>query len=259
MRLDGTTAPPARPAGETVVAIAGDIRAAVVAGDLFLDVAVPKEGVSDAWLARFVPTGSARRAERAARGGAWPPPGKRLRLRYPVVDEAWRVKIVRALFPEAAPGPNGWVHPIDAGRIPPSVQTLSRLALWYTGSERNAPALAEANPHAATVTHSGDAIAIPRPLLLPAFAALLPATAAGPTSASTEQTLAAAGAPPVEAAAGDTTLASLSPAEPGREPDASGEPPEPEDDFTEAPAAPEEEEPAPPAGGEATAPVPPPA
>ncbi|HYV17514.1 MAG TPA: N-acetylmuramoyl-L-alanine amidase [Verrucomicrobiae bacterium] len=266
VRLDGKTAPVARPAGETVVAIEGDIRAVVSAGDLFLDVAIPKEGVTDAWLARFVPTGSARRAERAARGGTWPAPGKRLRLRYPVVDEAWRVKIVRTLFPGAAPGPAGWVHPIDAGKVPPSLQTLPRLALWYTGSERNAPALAEANPQAATVTHAGDAIAVPRALLLPAFAALLPpaAAVAGKSSSSPEKTVAAAGpspagSSPTEAATGDTTLASLAPVEPGHEPDASGEPPEPEDDFTEAPATPEEEEPAPPVGGEATVPAPPPA
>jgi len=58
VRLDGKTASPAKPAGETVVAIEGDVRAVASAGDLFLDVAVPHQGVSDAWLARFVPTGS---------------------------------------------------------------------------------------------------------------------------------------------------------------------------------------------------------
>jgi len=250
VRLDGKTTTPAKPAGETVVGIEGDVRAVAVAGDLFLDVTVPKEGVGDAWLARFVPTGSARRAERAARGGTWPPPGKRLRLRYPVVDEAWRVKIVRALFPAAGPGPAGWTHPVDAGRISPTFQTLPRLALWYTGSERNAPALAEANPQAATVTHAGDAIAVPRALLLPAFAALLPPPVAAGSPGAVSS--------PAAATTNDTTLASLAPVEPGHEPDASGEPPEPEDDFTEAPATPEEEEPAPPAGGEATPPAPPP-
>jgi len=250
VRLDGKTASPARTGGEVVVPIEGDIRAVAAAGDLFLDVGIPGSGATETWLGRFIPTASARRAERAARGGSWPAAGQRLRLRYPVVDESWRVKIVRALFPEAAPGANGWVHPIGAGRVSASAQTLPRLALWYTGSERNAPALAEANPRAATLTHEGDAIAVPRALLLPAFAALVPA-------ASADQ----AGAPPPagqEPAATDATLASLAPVEPGQEPGAGAEPPEPEDDFTEAPAAPEEEEAAPPpASGERLPPAPP--
>jgi N-acetylmuramoyl-L-alanine amidase len=267
VRLDGKTGSPAHSGGEVVVPIEEDVRAVAAAGDLFLDVDIPKGGVSDAWLGHFIPTASARKAERAARGGSWPAAGQRLRLRYPVVDESWRVKIVRVLFPQAAPGANGWVHRIGPGKISASSQTLPRLALWYTGSERNAPALAEANPHAALLTHEGDAIAVPRALLLPAFAALVPAASAEKNHAPAETRAAAptshgAGeSPPAghEPAARDATLASLAPVEPGQEPGATAEPPEPEDDFTEAPAAPDEEETAPPpAGGEAAPPAPPP-
>ena len=248
VRLDGRAAPAAHPAGDVVVPIEEGARAVAASGTLLLELAVPKSGVTDEWLARFVPAAAARQSERHARGGSWPAPGQRLRLRYPALDESWRVRIVRALFPDGVAGENAWVHRIG-GKVPASDQTLPRIALWYTGSERNAPAIAAANPSAAGGAHvrapgapDGEEIVVPRGLLLAGFAKLLQA----PVVASRDEE--------------EATLASMPPVDAAQDGTAAGEPPEPEDDFTEAPATPDEEEvPAQPLPGEGTTPPAPPA
>ena len=236
-----------RPSGSAATGAAGAVvplddeegASAVVSatGEIFLEVTVPKSGVTDAWLSAFVPAATARQEEKAALGGRWPPSGQRLRLHARSLDDAWRVRVVRALFPDAGPGGDAWVHRVGSGRVPTTSQTLARIALWYTGSERNAPALAEANPQAAQGTRAGQEIAVPRSLLLEGFARLLPRSE--------------------EAAAPALVLAELEPlpaAAPG------GDAEEPEDDFTEAPATPETESrpPGAPPGEPSPAPVPPP-
>ena len=243
VRLD--TRPPGAPAGapagaagETAVPLDSEARAvAAASGDLLLELRVPQGGVTDAWLSAFVPAAAARQTEKAALGGRWPAAGQRLRLRSIALEESWRVRVVRALFPDAGPGgDDAWVHRVGSGKVPVTTQTLGRIALWYTGTERNAPALAQANPQAVHGTHAGQEIAVPRSLLLTGFQRLLPSSE--------------------EAAAPALALAGMEPA-PAASP--GGDEQEPEDDFTEAPASPETEahppEPAP--GGPAPIPTPP--
>ena len=236
VRLDGRAAAKP-PAGEAAVPIEDGARAVVASGDLLLDLSVPKGGVTEAWLSRYVPTAAARQAEKSAAGGTWPAPGSHLRLRYAHLDEGWRVRIVRALFPDASPRADAWVHRIDGGKVPASAQTLQRIASWYTGSERNAPSLAQANPRASSPPHAGEEIVVPRSLLLAGFAHLLPPVVA-----------ALPGPRPDDAAPGEgeTALASLSATDVPADEAAAGEPPEPEDDFTEAPSTSDEEGPSPP-------------
>jgi len=245
VRLDKPAGAPSGGAGEVSVPLDEEARAVATSrGDLLLEVKVPRAGVSDAWLGAFVPASAARQSEMAALGGRWPGPGQRLRLRSQSLDETWRVRVVRALFPDAGPGGDTWVHRVGSGKVPVPSQTLARIALWYTGSERNAPALAEVNPQAAQGTRTGQEIAVPRSLLLDGFARLLPASeeAAAPALALAEME---AGMEPAPAA---------SPGGPA------GDAEVPEDDFTEAPAMPETETrpPGAPPGEALPSPAPPP-
>jgi N-acetylmuramoyl-L-alanine amidase len=251
VRLDGRDAAKA-PGGEVTVPIDEGARAVAASGELLLDLSAPKGGVTEAWLSRYVPTAAARQAEKSAAGGSWPAGGQRLRLRYAHLDEGWRVRIVRALFPDAAPRGDAWVHRIGGGKVPAGAQTLQRIASWYTGSERNAPSLAQANPRVAGSPRAGEEIVVPKSLLLAGFARLLPQAvpdARADNGARPDGGARSDGAARPDGAApnqGDAALASLASLDAPPDDAASGEPPEPEDEFTEAPSTTDEEGPAPP-------------
>jgi N-acetylmuramoyl-L-alanine amidase len=194
-------------------------------GGLALQLRVPPEGLSDAWLARYLPGPRAVADFRRSLGTRTPPAGQSLLVPLARLDGELRVRVVRAIFPAGAPRDGDWVHRVGDRRQEAGRDGLDRIAIWYTGRSANARRLAEGNRLAGDGLRPGQEIVIPHSLLLPAFARR--AAVLGPASVAmapaNEASPAAAAAPPSGATAPDTSRA-------------------PEDDFTEAPAGAEEEE-----------------
>lgn len=203
--------------------------------ELALEVIVPKEGITDAWLAVFVPDPA---AWRRAAGRSLPGPGEVLRL--PLADLAGpaRVRVLRAIFPGSGPRGADWVHPVGKGRLAASQETIDRVAGWYCGNPAHALEIAAANKLQSLKLPPGKEIVIPAAILLPEFVAAT--TPQRPASPASPATVAGAEAPmqtlePLP----DRPDAGSSGATPATHGD-TGE--EPEDDFTEAPALDEGEE-----------------
>lgn len=209
--------------------------------ELALEVIVPKEGITDAWLAVFVPDPA---AWRRAAGRSLPGPGEVLRL--PLADLAGpaRVRVLRAIFPGSGPRGADWVHPVGKGRLAASQETIDRVAGWYCGNPAHALEIAAANKLKSLTLPQGKEIVIPAAILLPEFVA-----------AATPPRIASVAPAAGDADASVPTLEPLPGAAPATEGDTGGEP---EDDFTEAPALDESEEepPAPPSPGPRPGPPP---
>jgi N-acetylmuramoyl-L-alanine amidase len=233
VRLDGPH--------EIAVALENGERGIVTpAGQLLLEVTVPRSGVTAEWLASYVPSRARREELRKARGG-WPPPGTPLRLPLADLGEETHVRLVRGTFQGSGPRDGDWIHPV--GTVRAALETWENLALWYTGSGNNATALRERNAAARGEPASGRSVVIPAKLLLPGFSRIVAADATASTASIASTT-------PPDAAGPDAGGTDEPDAVPGAQ-----APPEPEDDFTEAPASPATET-APPATGPGPAPPP---
>jgi N-acetylmuramoyl-L-alanine amidase len=238
VRIDG--------AQDIAVALQDGERGVVTpAGQLVLDVRVPRAGVTPEWLSAYVPSRARREDLRKAHGG-WPPAGAALRLPLSDLGDEARVRLLRGLFQGSGPRDGDWVHPVGSGPVPAALETWENLALWYTGSEKHAAALRDRNAEAHGQPASGRSVAIPSTLLLPGFARVLAADGAAHSGEDAAPRVAsvAAADPPAAPDTDATTSAHDAQA-----------PPEPEDDFTETPASPETGT-APPATSPAPAPPP---
>ena len=80
---------------------------------------------------------------------------------------------MEALFPGDRPGADGWLHQAGAHGDADAVG-LWRIALWFTGSGSTYPEIRAANGLVDETIERGQIIEIPRSLLRPEFARLLP-------------------------------------------------------------------------------------
>jgi N-acetylmuramoyl-L-alanine amidase len=98
--------------------------------------------------------------------------GRRYRVPYPLLTTDRKLAVVRALFPGDRAEPAGWLHRSRG-------EPLAKTALWFTGSESNAQALAEANRLSATSVRVGMELRVPDALLLAIFRVSAPAPPPG--------------------------------------------------------------------------------
>jgi N-acetylmuramoyl-L-alanine amidase len=155
---------------------------------------------------------------RALNGESLPAPGSAVAIPYASLNDEYKVKVLRDLFPADASRDGDWVHRVGAGRLAAPEESLWQIALWFTGRGENFEALADRNDLPGLAPSGGQEIVLPGDLLLPPFARL------------------------ARAAAGSAA----GPADEG--PPAAESEEEPSDDFTEAPGE-EEPEPGPPGPG----------
>ncbi|HUD72709.1 MAG TPA: N-acetylmuramoyl-L-alanine amidase, partial [Dongiaceae bacterium] len=214
--------------------------------ELALELIVPKEGITDAWLGVFVPDPA---AFRRAAGRSLPGPGEVLRLSLADLTGPARVRVLREIFPGSGPHGADWIHPVGKGRLAPSQETIDRLAGWYCGDPAHALEIAAANHLKSLKLPHGKEIVIPAAILLPEFAATASHVSASATPTKPAAPSGREAARPAAAAGADAGLPILeplpdrpgaaSPAASSGSGDGAGEP---EDDFTEAPTPEEGEE-----------------
>jgi len=117
-------------------------------------------------------------AARARNGDRPPSAGGTVELSYASLNDTFKVKTLRELFPEDGPRDGDWIHHAGAGRQPASDDSLWNLALWLTGRGENFSVLADRNSLPGLIPTKGQDIVIPGELLLPAFARLAGAASA---------------------------------------------------------------------------------
>jgi len=118
-------------------------------------------------------------AARALNGDRPPAAGGTVALSYVSLNDTFKVKTLRDLFPEDGPRDGDWIHRAGAGRLPATDESLWSIALWLTGSGENFSAIADRNALPGLFPAKGQEIVVPGELLLPAFARL---AGAGPDS-----------------------------------------------------------------------------
>jgi N-acetylmuramoyl-L-alanine amidase len=106
--------------------------------------------------------------------------GVRYRVPYALLKDDYKVRVVRALFPQDVAQPTGWrhIHPKDA---PPL--SLWQLSEVFTGKGENHALLRKHNDLADDSLASGQALFIPAEILLSPFQALLPPEPVAPAPA----------------------------------------------------------------------------
>ena len=126
-------------------------------------------------------------AVRARNGDRLPSEGSFLAIPYPSLNDRFKIRVIRDLFPEDGPREGNWIHRTGAGRLQPSQETLWNVALWLTGRGENFGVLADRNALPGLVPAKDQEIVVPGELLLPPFAALaglLTASAGTPGSSA---------------------------------------------------------------------------
>ncbi len=154
-------------------------------------------------------------------GASLPAPGATVLIPYAALNDDYKVKVVRDLFPRDGPRDGDWVHRAGSGRLAAAEESLWQLALWLTGRGENFEALADRNGLPGLSPRRGQEVVIPGEILLAPFARLAGRAIAG--------TPPSPGPPSIAAEAADGSQ-------------------ETEDDFTEAPGD-TEPEPGPPYPG----------
>jgi N-acetylmuramoyl-L-alanine amidase len=120
--------------------------------------------------------------------------GRRYRVAFHLLRPELKTKVVRALFRDDRPEPQGWRHAIGP-RGAAAGESLWQVALWFTGAGENFAVLREVNGLDETDPRTGDRLLVPAEILLPEFRALLPkAPTPAPRQAAARQT-----APPAPA------------------------------------------------------------
>ena len=107
--------------------------------------------------------------------------GGTIALPYASLNDTYRVKAIRDLFPEDGARDGDWIHRVGAGRQPASAESLWNLSLWLTGRGENFSVLADRNALPGLIPTKGQEIVVPGELLLPPFAKL---AGAGPGAES---------------------------------------------------------------------------
>jgi N-acetylmuramoyl-L-alanine amidase len=138
-------------------------------GSLFLEIPVgpgdTEASLGGKYLAdpRAFPSLKPRKGEtRRARNGT-------VRLSYAALNDTYRRRTIRDLFPRDGPRGGDWVHRAGEGRIPAAEESLWHLALWFTGRGENFEILADRNGIPELSPKDGQEIVIPGEILLPAF------------------------------------------------------------------------------------------
>jgi len=206
--------------------------------DLVLEVTVPDRGATDSWLGQYLLSPARAAALRKSYGAAFPAPGRPLRIHVADLNDTYRYKVARDLFPADVPRDDGWLHRVGAGRLPAQSESVRLLARLYTPGPENATLLGSLNSAAGKRLLPAQEILVPGPILHAAFAkstGVAPSriAAAGESSERLQEL------PPLEAAAPQGP-APRDDAGPPASTDSQA-PVEPEDDFTEAPATGEPE------------------
>lgn len=139
--------------------------------------------------------------------------GTRYRVPYPVLSQDWKLGVVRALFAEDRASAGGWIHRSRG-------ESISRMALWFTGDEAHGEAIRAANGLSDRGSRVGQEIRIPNELLLAVFQYVAPAPTPTPrpspvprpTGSATERAVPpGAGAPTATPASGSAIVAPVSP------------------------------------------------
>ena len=188
-RLD---APGPRPTGSD--RLAPDERPALHGGsDLVLTVKVRPGDTYAAIGQRYLADLRELRAVRTRNGDRLPPEGGRVAIPYASLDDRYKMRVIRDLFPEDGPREGNWIHRAGISLLIPSQDTLWNVALWLTGRGENFRALADRNELPGLLPAKDQEIVVPGELLLPPFAA-----AAGLQTASSGTTAPPAGPGDVE-------------------------------------------------------------
>ncbi len=109
---------------------------------------------------------------RSINGDALPAEGAIVVIPYASLNDDYKVKSIRALFPADDAGEGTWNHRVGEGRLPAAEESLWHLALWLTGRGENFAILADRNGIPGLIPRAGETIRIPGELLLPPFARL---------------------------------------------------------------------------------------
>jgi len=113
------------------------------------------------------------RVVRSLNGDRLPPEGGRVAIPYASLNDRYKVRVIRTLFPEDGPRDGNWVHRPGAGALPISQETLWNLALWLTGRGENFRTLADRNDLPGLLPTRDQELLVPGEILLPPFAALV--------------------------------------------------------------------------------------
>jgi N-acetylmuramoyl-L-alanine amidase len=149
-------------------------------------------------------------------GASLPAAGSTLLIPYAALNDDYKVKVIRDLFPRDGPRDGDWVHVAGSGRVAAAEESLWQISLWLTGRGENFEALADRNELPGLSPRRGQEVVIPGEILLAPFARL-----AGSAAAATPPPPPGGPGPPAAEAADEAQEA--------------------EDDFTEAPGETEAE------------------
>ncbi|MEE9293236.1 MAG: N-acetylmuramoyl-L-alanine amidase [Acidobacteriota bacterium] len=126
-------------------------------------------------------------ALRTLNGEKLPEEGAAVAIPYASLNDKYKVRAIRGLFPQDGTGNGDWVHRVGAGLLPAAEESLWHIALWLTGRGENFAILADRNNLPGLAPQAGQMIRIPGELLLPPFARLVGLeTARGITTPSEE-------------------------------------------------------------------------
>ena len=145
----------------------------VESGAVFLEASARRGEGLLAFARRYTGDASASDVIAGVNGGARSlRSGVRYKVPYILLRDAYKVRIVQALFLADGRQPEGWMHVIE-----PTMpgQSLWNIALWFTGDGENFRALRRYNQLADDALEPGQRLLVPRALLLPVLRALLPA------------------------------------------------------------------------------------
>ncbi len=135
--------------------------------------------------------------------------GVRYRIPAACLEESQRRAALAAIFPADTIESEGWRHQVGLPDAGGRVETLWRVAEWFTGNGQNYRVLREANGLRDESVEVGQQVLVPRELLRPVFAQLLPAATAAARVTATTSHAAQEPAPstravlPIETASGD--------------------------------------------------------
>lgn len=106
--------------------------------------------------------------------------GVRYRVPFELLLDAYKLRVVRGVFPGDGAVADGWVHVIEPET---PGQSLWHIARWFTGEGERFRALRERNRLVDDTLSIAQRLVIPRELLIPAFLAAVPAPTRLPPSA----------------------------------------------------------------------------
>ena len=140
--------------------------------EIFLE-APPRRGEGLFAFSRRL-TGSSTSADQIAETNGRPRrllSGVRYRVPYELLTNDWKLRLVRALFPDGAPRPEGWYHAVPEDG---PAHNLWRIALWLTGEGQSFREIRDYNRLPDEMVPPGRGVIVPAQLLLPAFRGALP-------------------------------------------------------------------------------------